>query len=184
MRRCACGYFDELHDAAGKCPLCPCGEVPAAHVPEDDGKLRCPGKETRLRRGSFREVAPRRYETRPGWGDVLFPAPDEVEVEPVIGPPLVPARPCRIVDEVARQALRLGAKAAAAGWDVSPHYAVTHDGVELSALWMRHGDGRRALALWARPSGAAWATRGAMISIIGVSRRKHVGVKFLESSFL
>jgi hypothetical protein len=40
--RCgACGYDRAEHDAAGKCPLCACGELPAAHEPAADGKLGC-----------------------------------------------------------------------------------------------------------------------------------------------
>jgi hypothetical protein len=39
--RCVCGYDRAEHDAVGKCPLCACGDPPAAHEPAADGKLGC-----------------------------------------------------------------------------------------------------------------------------------------------
>jgi hypothetical protein len=135
-----------------------------------DGKqvYRCPGKPMTaagklptLRRGSYREAPPQgRYETRPGWGSILFPV-DEVEPaaetpsEPP-GPPQVPARPAVGPGELAgyrrRQALGMGCRAAAAGWTVAAYYARSCDGEELSAIKMHRGP-LRAVATWTRKAG-------------------------------
>lgn len=43
MTRCAgCGYDRSAHDLLGKCPLCACGEMPAAHDLLADGERGCP----------------------------------------------------------------------------------------------------------------------------------------------
>jgi len=42
MRCGACGYDRAVHDLLGKCPLCACGEVPAAHDVLADGRRGCP----------------------------------------------------------------------------------------------------------------------------------------------
>lgn len=162
MNRCAgCGYFAELHDVAGKCPLCPCGEVPAEHVPEDEGKMRCPGKATYLRRGSFREAPAAQFERRPGWGDVLFPAVQRISASDPYEHPQVPARLARGPGEVAPAAFKAGRLAAESGWVVDPWYWRDAYGGETSVLVMQLGD-RRAAAYWRRvPGDVRWLTAGA-----------------------
>lgn len=220
--RCVCGYFRDVHDASGKCPLCACGKLASEHgqvtnppsplrsfgatgpVTDPPSPLRvfeyigvalrgtirlqhiCPGKPRtatgampQLRRGTFRDPPPPpRYERRPGWGDVLFPVAEPVDLETDRPQPRVPARYTTSLDEIAPAAMRVGKAAAAVGWAVDPWYAVDHDGTEAGALIMRHDDGRRVLALWTRTPGATWRTAGAMLRWPGQPTRK-VGVKVL-----
>lgn len=120
--RCACGLDRADHDATGKCPLCPCGDPPAAHEPAADGKLGCscacgsppmlhdgralyegipcPGRRSKtsgawllLRQGTFRPAEPE--VARRDWFGLLVPVVETKPeaVEVIVGPPRVPARP-------------------------------------------------------------------------------------------
>lgn len=182
MTRCACGYFRDVHDASGRCPLCACGKLPAEHLavaitPSPrvthanegepitwDGKqwLVCPGKPRTatgalptLRRGEFKLPAP--PEHRRDWFGLSVPV-----IEPAVAAetpmPLVPARFTIDEAEIAPGALRMGHKAAGAGWDVDPWYWVAGDGTEASAIVMRRGE-LRAYATWERPRGGSWKAR-------------------------
>lgn len=123
MARCVCGYDRAEHDAAGKCPLCACGDVPAAHEPAADGKLGCacacgsppllhdgralyqgvpcPGRRSKtsgawllLRQGTFRPAEP--VPARREWFGLLVPVIEAAEVVDEVRPhlpPRVPARP-------------------------------------------------------------------------------------------
>jgi len=189
--RCGtCGYFRDVHDASGKCPLCACGRLPTEHLavavapaPEIiawtpggepltwDGKQLavCPGKPRTaagllptLRRGQF---AP----PRPAQPAEAVPEPDTR--------PLVPARFTIALSEIAPGAMRLGAKAADAGWSVDPWYWVAWDGTETSALVLRR-DSLRAFAQWDRSPDATWRTAGCTAWAPGNFPRK-IGVKLL-----
>lgn len=116
------------------------------------------GKLPTLRQGSFKgPAAPQRYETRDGWGPILFPVVEVVEVvEEVIRPPLIPARrplgPAEIAGYQGKQAVGLGRAAAARGWLVEASYALEADGTEFCAVKLARGD-LRAVATWTRPAG-------------------------------
>lgn len=91
--------------------------------------------------------------------------------------PRVPARYTQALTEICPAAMKLGQKAAAAGWVVDPWYWVAADGTETSALVMRL-DERRALATWDRKPGATWRTSGASGWLRG-DRPHKLGVKRL-----
>lgn len=88
-------------------------------------------------------------------GGVVLAAP------PVPPAPLVTARPPYGPDEIAGgtgQALFIGRKARAAGFDVEPVYYRGGDGTHYCALRLRRGRGR-AVATWKREAaGKSWAT--------------------------
>lgn len=177
--RCVCGYPREYHELSGACPLCACGAVPAEHVDK-----RCPGKSASaagrfptLRRGTFREPPPMPRMV-PGPFGFLVPAlEDEVVVEVKAGPPQVPARQTISLDEIAKQAMTLGRKAADNGWTVVPWYYRTWNGTEASILRLRRAE-LGSDVIWERARGVtgwksalvyAWR-RGQLPQKIGVKR--------------
>lgn len=179
MRCGGCGYFLDAHVTRGKdvrCPVCACGETVDAHravvVPPspllafaEAGKVtyRCPGKDTQLRHGAFREAPPPETLT---YLEILardaarWRAEAEEAARPYEPPPLplVPARPPRNVFEFAAhgggQAAGLGRKAVAAGWRVGPFYWKAADGAEGCAVQLAKGP-LRAVATWKRKAGHA-----------------------------
>jgi len=162
--------------------------VPAAPLRSWEGKQVhvCPGKPLTaagklptLRRGSYRApAAPTRYERRPEWGPIMFPAvePEQDEIE-IVAPPIVPARYTTSLDEIPRQAMTVGKKAAALGWQVDPWYSQAVDGTEASYLVLQR-DELRAYAVWRKAPGATWRTDGAFAWILG-AWPSAVGVKRL-----
>jgi hypothetical protein len=190
MRCATCGYFRELHDEDTlKCPLCACSmvaaehlvvAVPAAPLRSWEGKqvLVCPGKPRTaagklptLRRGGLKapSAVAVQYEYRPGWGSILFPVIEQEveEDEPQVAlPPQVPARPPQGPGELAsyqgKQAVGLGRRGVAAGWQVEAFYARAGDGHEICGLRLKYGV-YRAVATWTRKAGnigklSGWAT--------------------------
>lgn len=194
MRLCAgCGYRESDH-VAERCPVCACGELATAHSPvaeppsplrafAEKGKVvrHCPGKDTRLRHGTFRPAPspaepdprclPRRF-ADPVAPLACFPMRVEWEAEQERQPPApplrptVPARAPRGPEEIAgyqgRQAVGLGRKAVAAGWAVNALYWRASDGTEGCGVWLSRA-ALRAVAIWNRPSEKAgtrsgWAT--------------------------
>lgn len=172
MRCGACGYFRAVHDAAGKCPLCACGEMPGAHGIIPWREPFCPGGRTSattgkpllLRQATFREPAP--DGERRDWFGLSVPvmqAEREVVVEE-IGPPLVPARPPHGPTEFAgagggKQGSKLGRAAGRLGWTVSALYWQGFDGAEGCGVWLAKGE-LRAVALWKRAAENAGKTTG------------------------
>jgi len=172
MRCGACGYDRTDHDAAGKCPLCACGEMPADHggipwiVPACPGgrRSKTTGLNLLLRQGTFRPPEP--DVARREWFGLLVPViePAEQVVEVEIGPPLVPARPPYGPHEIAgagggKQATKLGRGAVALGWAVDAWYWQAADGSEGCAIRLAKPP-LRAVALWSRPAGMAGQKTG------------------------
>lgn len=181
MRCGACGYDRAEHDAAGKCPLCACGELPELHggipwiVPACPGgrRSKTTGLALLLRQATFRPPEPE--VARRNWFGLLVPVierdePAEVdEVRPHL-PPRVPARPPQGPHEFAgagggRQGSKLGRAAVALGWHVEAFYWQAADGAEGCAARFAKG-ALRAVALWSRKAEAAgtktgWKAEGA-----------------------
>lgn len=178
MTRCAgCGYDRALHDA-GKCPLCACGEVPAAHGGIPWVVPACPGgrisKATRLnlllRQATFREPEP--AAARRDWFGMSVPMTDaelvarveQVTERQIDTRPRVPARPPQGPREIAgagggKQASKLGRAAGARGWSVSALYWQGADGTEGCGVWLAKAE-CRAVALWSRAVADAGKTTG------------------------
>lgn len=143
----------------------------------------CPGKPRTaagalptLRRGQFRDPEPpETYRVRVDGS--LVPWAPEVVAEVDMGP-RVPARLAESADEVAPAAMRLGKRAAGAGWAVDAWWWVAHDGTETSALVLQREGGQRGFASWDRSPGGRWATAGALAWSHG-DRPHKVGVKLL-----
>ena len=94
----------------------------------------------------------------------LYPEP---YVSPVVPPPRVLARPPLNLGEYAHyrgQAVGLGCKAMAAGWDVSPWYWMAHDGTEGCAVRLAKGP-MRAVATWKRPAGMLGSSKGWAVDV-------------------
>lgn len=175
MRCGACGYDRIDHDAAGKCPLCACGEMPAAHGVVPLLAPTCPGgrrsKTTDapllLRQGTFRPPEPE--VPRRDWFGLLVPVIEtKVEIDPdevrPHFPPRVPARPPYGPHEVAgagggKQGSKLGRRAVALGWQVEALYWQAHDGTEGCAVRLAKPP-LRAVAMWSRPAELAGQKTG------------------------
>lgn len=179
-----------------RCPVCACGETVDTHRAVADppsplltfaekGKVihRCPGKDTQLRHGTFREAPPPEELTyveilardAARWRAEAEEAARPYEPPP---PPLVPARPPCGPHEFAgyqgRQAVGLGRKAVAAGWEVEARYWRAADRSEGCAVRLRKGP-LRAVATWKRKADnrnpkSGWATDDAYAWRIDVQR--------------
>lgn len=144
-----CGYLFAYHElGTGRCPA-------------DEGfaktaKYRRPPP---LDRTLWREIMRRDYLARMA----KYEAEHAPYVPVVVPPPLVPARAPQGPGELAgyggRQAIGLGRKAAAAGWAVSAHYWMAHDGTEGCAVKLARDD-LFAVATWSRKPGKAGSKSG------------------------
>lgn len=167
--------------------MCACGAPPAEHGPytnpplvwRDAGYVGalvtlhysgvCPGKETHLRRGTFRETAP--TVTVDWFGLRVPPRESDLSAEP----DRVPRRPAECMDEIAPASLKLGKAAVARGCGVEPYYRVTDTGARRCILRIEHGPaGFRAVAVWAASEHGKWAANSA--AVVG---RGPVGMKAL-----
>lgn len=179
MQRCACGYWPDVHDPDGRCPLCACGRLPSEHI--DD---LCPGKPAneagnfpKIRRGRYRvpDAGPQ-FEHRPGWGDVRFPVAERVATRADVVPdPIVRARLTESLDEIPPAAMKCGMPFAAKGATVEPWFYVRHDAQETCFLKIKYGD-MFAAAFWDRAPGGNWRTGGVLLRARGEWPRK-VGIR-------
>lgn len=169
-----------------KCPVCVCGETVDSHgsttdppsptrafaVAEKAKSLRpCPGKDTQLRHGAFRQDEP---VARQEWFGLLVPVigggeqADEQIDEPA-GPPQVPARAPQGPHELAgggggKQATKLGRNATGLGWRADALYWRAVDGTEGCGVWLVKGP-LRAVATWKRKPGQAGGLTGWVVDV-------------------
>lgn len=151
MRCAACGYAFDTHElGTRKChPL----------TGDKNG-----------RRGTWREPAPI---VDIGWREIMrrearqraadYAAEHAPYEPPVVLPPQVPARAPNGPEELAsyqgKQAVGLGRRAVAAGWQVRALYARAGNGTELCCIKLRKGV-YRAVATWTRKPGNVGARLG------------------------
>jgi len=194
--RCACGYLLPWH-RGGQCPLCACGDMPAAHVPVMTPPAPvlalhytvaqvCPthprseaGQLLTLRRRAFRLPTPPAELT--DWYGLLVPVKPEELAERVAqaltaAPPRVAMRAPHGPAELAPRAIRLGKMASDAGWFALPYYSVGGDGTEACSIRMRF-ESMRVVLLWKRAPGLfggtkGWAADGAYAWCLGELPRK------------
>lgn len=126
-----------------------CGYVHTGNCPNQRGRFRAPEPidTSDYRVIMARDAARRRAETEEAR------KPYAPEVTP---PPQVLARPVAGPGEIAgyqgRQAVGLGRRAVAAGWQVAAYYARSHDGGEMCAVKLAKPP-LRAVATWTRKPG-------------------------------
>jgi hypothetical protein len=167
MMHCAgCGYPLRYH------------EVGTTRCPADEGfaktaKYRDPPP---IDRTPWREIMRRDYQARVA----KYEAERAPYVPVVIPPPRIPARapegPHELAGYGGRQAVGLGRKAVAAGWQVSAHYAMRHDGEEFCAVKMQRDD-LFAVATWTRKPGKQGTKSGWEADIAYGVRRGDAPVK-------
>jgi hypothetical protein len=172
--RCACGYLREHHDALGKCPLCRCGEPPAAHKPygkdracscacgspagaHDLGRALwegkpCPGRRGSggawllLRQGTYREPDP--APPMREWHGMLRPM-SEAEIDAATAPGIELDDAVRPPQVVARSPMGPGEIAGAGGKKQATKLGrvAIAAGWVVEALYWRGGDGTEGCAL-------------------------------------
>lgn len=165
-----------------------CGYPPTCH---QVGTGRCPADEGFAKIAKYREPPPidptlwreimrRDYQARVA----KYEAEHAPYVPVVIPPPLIPARapagPHELAGYGGRQALGLGRKAIEAGWEVSAHYAMRHDGEEFCAVKMQRGD-LFAVATWTRKPGKQGGKSGWEADIAYGVRRGDAPVKLTHT---
>lgn len=172
MRCASCGYGAEWHElGTQKCPI---------ETADRNG-----------RRGRWKDAPPidhSDYRTimRRDWlaRQAAYEALHAPYVPVVIPPPRIPARspngPHELAGYAGRQAIGLGRKAVAAGWRVTAHYAMRHDGEEFCAIKMQRAD-LFAVATWTRKPGKQGGKSGWEADIAYGVRRGDAPVKLTHT---
>lgn len=170
MHCAGCGYLLAYH------------QIGTRNCPADEGfaktaKWREPPP---IDRSAFRTIMRRDYLAR----KAKYEAEHAPYVPVVIPPPRIPARapegPHELAGYGGRQAVGLGRKAVAAGWQVSAHYAMRHDGEEFCAVKMQRGD-LFAVATWTRKPGKQGTKSGWEADIAYGVRRGDAPVKLTHT---
>lgn len=151
MPACVCGYPRDFHSLGSL--LCP--------DPPKNTKPKYRPAPTEHEALTWRQVIARDAARRKA---AEAEAAQKRDVAPT-PPPLIPARPPQSPLELAgyqgKQAIGLGRRAVAAGWQVGAAYWKAHDGTEGCAVTLAYpAQGLRAVATWKRPAAKAGTMSG------------------------
>lgn len=161
MSHCGgCGYLREYHQGDG-CPTSRTGRW-RERPPVDRSDYRAIMRRDMLAREAAIEAARAPY------------------VPVVTPPPRIPARQPAGPGELAWKALGLGRKAMAAGWSVTAHYWMRHDGAEGCAVKLRR-DELYAVATWSRKPGLTGGKAGWSADIAYGLQRGSAAVKMTHT---